>query len=207
MKTIELVTTGDSHYDATCRFANDVYKGTIGASTRPPPDTFIVALDGDVVHGCIGLSSKVTSSTFLNDERYQKLRKTIPPHVQIGEQNILAVSKFCTGLPVLIAAESAYAQSIGISKIAFTGIAVSCKAVVQMGFDVTVLGETPISVFSDEEKLKYSCWLEENHPLSCVLDTGNASDICKNVLHRFSRKVRLSYELESCLTPQKAVGL
>lgn len=199
MKKIEIYLPTHPQYQQVYDFANAVYKQTIFAEARTPPDVFITVVDNDNIYGCIGLNTDVTSSLFQNDTRFEKAVRKYAPSIHIGEQNIFAVQHFPAGIPLLFAAVGAYAHYINIQKIAFAGIPMSCKAVSQLGFNVQTIGETPLSVFTDEEQKKYRYWLEHFRPLSCILDTRNAPYICQKVMQRFSRKAELSSALQSCI--------
>lgn len=148
----------------------------------------IMATENGRVCGCVGLSSTVSSGLFLNDGRFYEIIKNLPQGTRIAEQNILAVRKFPAGIPLLISTVVAFARSIGIQKIAFAGIPASCKAVQQLGYQVTVLGKTELRVFSEEEKIKYRFWLERYRPVSSILDTEDSHKICQSALLRFSKR-------------------
>jgi len=195
MKTIDIITPEHVSYQPVCEFANTVYQDTLRATTRTPPEILFAALENNNVFGCVGLSASVSSSMFLNDERYKKALQGYPSDIHIGEQNILAVRQFPAGIPLLIASGSAYAHQLGIQKIAFAGIEVSCKAIKRLGFDLTVVGEVLPSTFSVEERIKYALWLERHRPISCILDTTKAPIICKKIMERFSKKARLAFEI------------
>lgn len=199
MKTIKLVRPGHYLYVRTCEFANDVYLRSLHATTREPPESFVVAEENGTICGCIGLNRTVSSDLFLNDSRYQAFRKSCAPRIKIAEQNIFAIDRFPVGVPALIAAVAAYGRLIGSDMIAFAGIGVSCKTVSSLGYDTVTLGPTPADVFSAEDLKKYAYWLEHFRPVSCILSTARAVDICAATIERFKRQVALEPELAEML--------
>lgn len=199
MKTIEIVTTNHTYYREVCDFANKVYEETIGASARKPPNTLFAALENGKVHGCIGLSNSVSSDIFLNDTRFWDKLESYSQSTQVAEQNIFAVKQFPAGIPLLITVTCAYAEVQGIQKIAFAGTSVFCKIVTELGFGVTILGKTEPSVLSEEDRVKYAFWLERHHPVSCILDTANATLTLEKLMKRFSNKAQLAFELKPCV--------
>jgi hypothetical protein len=199
MKKIAVVDSHHPHYTLVCDFANQVYEDTLGAGTRQPPHTFIVAIEGSTVYGCIGINTQVTSNLFLNDPRFQRAIQAYPEGTTVGEQNILAVKGFTKGIPILINAAAEYARRQHIQKIAFAGIRMSCRLVTQLGFEVTVLGPTEASVFSAVERTKYAYWLQHYQPLSCILATNRTAEQHQSGNQRFAHRAHFDPQLQSIL--------
>lgn len=195
MKHIQITTPDSALYTDACQFADRVYKDTIHAGIRNPPNTLIVATEHNTIFGCIGINPTVTTSLFVNDRHYQDFVDTLPRDTRIGEQNIFAIDRFPAGIQVLLTAAISYARSIHLDKIAFAGIAVSCRTIEQLGYTVTVLGNTSPDVFSETERHKYAYWLTMHQPLSCIIDTEKTEDICHAVATRFAHKAHFAPEL------------
>ena len=197
MKVIEIVTAEHPRYREVCQFANDVYRETIGAQIRTTlPDTLIAATEGQQICGCIGFNHQVSTSLFLNDERYQEAIRYFPPGTKIAEHNTLAVRHFPAGISLLIAAFIAYARSLCIHKVAFAGIDASYKSVVRLGIDVQVLGPTRLECFPKEEQEMYRHWHTLYKPTSCILDTAGVETAYAQTVNRFARKAYVKPSLQ-----------
>ncbi|MCA9354807.1 MAG: thermostable hemolysin [Candidatus Kaiserbacteria bacterium] len=199
MKSLELITPEHAQHKQVVSFVNSVYERTLHVSARNPPETLLAAIEGENVFGCIGFNHSVQWHFFKDDPRYQRAVSMFPSDTRIGEQSMLAISGFPAGVPLLFSALAAYAEHVGIQKIVFAGIGVSCRTVEQLGFSVDVLGPTAEAVTSPQDRAHYAYWLEQFQPQTCILDTTRAQDVYHNVAGRFTRKAHLAPSLQAQL--------
>lgn len=198
MKYLEIIKRHDSAYQAACDFSNQIYLDRLGSPIRRPPDVLVAIVDNGLIQGCIGLDLQVNSSLFVNDLRFLNYTRKIKAEAVIAEQNIFAVDRLPSAIPVLISAITAYAESLSIDMIAFAGIPMSCKTVQRLGYELVILGPTDIELIDHKERWVFKNWIETYQPNSCLLYTNNASAILDATLERFSKKFDPTSFLKTC---------
>ena len=192
MKIIEVLNRSQKEYVEASSFADRVYRTSLNAPIRKPPEFLIAAREGKDFCGCLGLSLTVQSTLFKRDQRYLRYAASLPKDIRVGEQNILAVCGFGAGVPILIACTVFFAQRIGLDKIAYAAIPVTRKAVGALGYKVTDLGETDLTVMDEQDQIRYRYWADAYRPHSFILETANAETVFRTVIARYHRKADAS---------------
>ncbi len=200
MKTITVYKEHDAGYSETCALAKRIYKEQLSFSLEHFPELLFAIVDETHVVGCMGFNTSLTSPLFHSDTRVRALQKQSGPFTLFGEQSVFALEHCSVGVPLLIAVVAEYAQSIGISRIAYAGIEVSMKTIEHLGFQVTKCGDVDLDLLPFHERSNYEPWNETYHPITCVLATDNAAAITHNLLTRFAHRVCLSEQLSSLLS-------
>ncbi len=194
MKTIECYTPQDSGYEDVCRFAHGIYARNLSFNLTHFPEVLFAATEGEVISGCMGLNTNLRFPLFVHNPLLKSITTCIDPKVVCGEQSILALQHYGIGLPVLISVTAEYGRCIGIQKLAYAAIPVSQKTIQSLEFETTECGPADLKMFPEKERHLYKPWHSLN-PVCYLLDTKNATTICRRVLKRFSNKVSLGQRL------------
>lgn len=199
MKIVELYTAADPGYKETCQFAERIYADQLSFTITHFPEYFFAIRDEDVIAGCIGLNSKLTSPLFLNDQNVQRVISESDPKTLFCEQSIFALDNYSLGVPILISVVTEYAFSLGIDKLVYAGIDVSRRTIAHLGFLVTECGPVDLSTLPPAERGKYELWKRTQNPVTCILDTKDAPRISLSTFSSHSHRVRKSETLTASL--------
>ena len=199
MKTVSLIQQSHAQYPEVISFANQVYERELGSGAAYKPTWFFTLFADDTVRGCLGLNRTVVSRLFRNDIRLRQWQST--HRGQMCDQAFFAVDRVPFGVPALICAAAAFAETVGIRYIVFAGINATCRTIDKLGFKVRVIGETRIDIVPDDMQQTLSLWQQSHQPVTCVLDTAGSQEICTNVFHRHHKRVALDSTLSKTILP------
>lgn len=196
MINITRVTIDQPLYGQVWDFAHREYISRLSADVLHKPHQFFAAMVEDQVVGCLGLNDNVVSSIFLNDLRFQRLQHSWKPGVRAIDQSFFTVTGYTIAVPALIAVAAAHSECIGISKIAYAGIDVSCRTIDRLGLEVTNLGPANLKLVSEEMQQVMSVWHKQFNPVVCVMDTHGAREITLSILDRHKCRVQIDKSLD-----------